>query len=726
MSMLRLVFVALCTVMRCASAQVVTTPNPIIFVSQYPITTDFAGIGSVFGNHRADVSLSGRGGDLYIRYGDGSLRNLTRDAGYGEPGVLQTALSIVVRDPCVHWSATRALFSMAIGAPTEPFQQTTHYFQIYEVTGFGVGQTVSISKVANQPLDFNNIMPIYGSDDSIIFASDRPRNGDRQLYPQHDEYESTATVTGLWKLHPAQGTLQLLQHSPSGAFNPLIDSFGRLLFTRWDHLQRDQQNDDPGNSHGAFNFSSEAANAIATPDRSEVFPEPHLAAPGATVEPMSINHFFPWQIRQDGSGEETLDHLGRHELHAYFNRSFNNDPNLIEFISAVSGRVNPNPAFNFLQLHEDPTQAGRYYAVDAPEFNTQNSGQIIRLSAPPTANAAAIAVDYVTHPDTNGTVPTVDHSGHYRNPLVLSDGTLIASHSATQDGAGNDGTRAAPIPHYLFRLRTLSIAGNGYQAANSTLTADAGIVRHIQYFDPDVLVDYDGPMWEVSPVEVRVRAVPPNPVAITAVPEQTAYATAGVSEVAFKQYLSDNNLGVLVMRDVTTRDGLDRQQPFNLAVAAGGRMTPPSPVGNVYEIAHMQFFQGDQIRGIGGTVDPSPGRRVLAQYQHDAAAVAANLPNPGGPTASVPIAADGSVAAFVPARRALSWQSTSVAGTPVVRERYWITVQPGEVRACDGCHGTNQSNQAGQPPSVQTPQAFIDLLNRWSTQAVATFADGFE
>ena len=34
-------------------------------------------------------------------------------------------------------------------------------------------------------------------------------------------------------------------------------------------------------------------------------------------------------------------------------------------------------------------------------------------------------------------------------------------------------------------------------------------------------------------------------------------------------------------------------------------------------------------------------------------------------------------------------------GTPVVRERYWITAQPGEVRACDGCHGVNTTNQAG-------------------------------
>ena len=96
----------------------VTTPNPILFVTQFPIPYDFAAIGSVFANHRGGTDLVGRGGDLYIRYGDGSLRNLTREAGYGEAGAMQGANAIAVRDPHVHWSGTKAVFAMAIGAPT--------------------------------------------------------------------------------------------------------------------------------------------------------------------------------------------------------------------------------------------------------------------------------------------------------------------------------------------------------------------------------------------------------------------------------------------------------------------------------------------------------------------------------------------------------------------------------------------------------------------------------
>ena len=44
---------------------------------------------------------------------------------------------------------------------------------------------------------------------------------------------------------------------------------------------------------------------------------------------------------------------------------------------------NQNSLLNFLQIKEDPTTPGRYYGVDAPEFSTHASGQILRMDAPP-------------------------------------------------------------------------------------------------------------------------------------------------------------------------------------------------------------------------------------------------------------------------------------------------------------------------------------------------------
>ncbi len=130
----------------------------------------------------------------------------------------------------------------------------------------------------------------------------------------------------------------------------------------------------------------------------------------------------------------------------------------------------------------------------------------------------------------------------------------------------------------------------------------------------------------------------------------------------------------------------------------------------------MQFFQADQIRGWrGGGSDIRPGRRVLAQVLHDPAALQANLPlnNPAAPAGSVKVAADGSVAAFVPAQRALSWQLTDADGVAVVRERYWLTFQPGEIRVCGSCHGLSQFDQAGNMAPENPPQALLALLNDW-------------
>ena len=95
-------------------------------------------------------------------------------------------------------------------------------------------------------------------------------------------------------------------------------------------------------------------------------------------------------------------------------------------------------------------------------------------------------------------------------------------------------------------------------------------------------------------------------------------------------------------------------------------------------------------------------------------AVSSN-PATGGPSGSVSVSSDGSVAAFVPAQRAMSWQLTGGTGTPVVRERYWLTFQPGEIRVCTSCHGLNEQDQAGQAAPTNPPQALLALLERWKS-----------
>ena len=165
-----------------------------------------------------------------------------------------------------------------------------------------------------------------------------------------------------------------------------------MIFSRWDHLLRDQQNDaDATTDYGTFNYSDEGPGSVPTADRTEVFPEPrYIAPPNLTgCQPLAFNLFGPWQLFQDGTGEETINHIGRHELQNYFDRTFNTDPNLVEFFFDPLARTNQHPIRNLIQLREDathigdPLQEGGYVAVDAPEFGSHAAGQIVRFRAPP-------------------------------------------------------------------------------------------------------------------------------------------------------------------------------------------------------------------------------------------------------------------------------------------------------------------------------------------------------
>jgi len=684
----------------------VTTAYPIVFVTQVPVPADFTTIASVFGNHKADMSSVARGGDIWIRYQDGTLRNLTLAAGFSSSGMLGSSAT-AVRDPAPSWDASKIVFSALVGAPSKRYEVKTFYWQLYEMTGLGPNDTPVISKVANQPANFNNISPIYGSDDRIIFTTDRPRGGEAQLYPQLDEYEEAPTVTGLWSLDSKTGDLQLLNHTPSGAFTPSIDSFGRLIFTRWDHLQRDQQADADASSdtYGTFNYSDESATAQRLSDRSEVYPEPRQDT--KTVSGLRFNQFFPWMLNQDGTSEETLNHVGRHEMGGYGAQSFLDDPNLVYGFTPTKSRLQND---SMLQIKEDPTKAGNFFGTSAQEFGTHAAGQIMRLNGAPSDNPDLMGVTWVTNPATSsftdeGGTPAAGHSGLYREPLPLSDGQLLAVHTAETRADKNTGSTASPGSRYDFRLKLLKAGSDGYYSASEALTS--GISKSVSYWDPDTLVSYSGPLWELNPIELRPRTRPAKTANISVpAPEAQIFAEEGVDLQQFRAWLTQNNLAVAVSRNVTLRDKADKQQPYNLRVK--GAVSAIAKPGKVYDISHLQFFQADQVRGLGGTATPKAGRRVLAQVMHDSKAINPLVGVKGG----VAIAPDGSVAALVPARRAMTWQLTNDQ-TPVVRERYWLTFQPGEVRVCASCHGINQKSQIATPEPQNPPEGLRQLLRVW-------------
>jgi hydrazine synthase alpha subunit-like protein len=707
------------------SVAVAGPTNAILFVTQVPIPADFATIGSTFANQSPTPGACGRGGDLYIRYADGTLKNLTRAAGFGLWGN-QFTNGISVRQPCVHWSGKKAVFSIAIGAPRYQYDYTTvSYWQLYEITNFTDPNSVPmIAKVPNQPTNFNNIAPIYGTDDRIIFTSDRPRNGQPQLYPQLDEYEEQATVTGLWSLRPASGDLFMVNHTPSGAFSPVLDTAGRIVFVRWDHLQRDQQADTDWENgyitYGTFNWSDESPNSIATTNQTEVFPEPRnvrtdLLA-GTDLAGHDFNQFFPWAINQDGTDEETLNHIGRHEIGgSYASASFTNDPN-IQDLYYFGNNYNTNTIDNFLELREDSRIPGLFYGIDAPEFGTHGGGQIVSITGATNINPFYMRVDYLTSRSTHtyasssNAIPP-DHTGFYRTPLMTTDGYLIASHTSYALYESGGGSTAFPSTQYGYRLKLLQLT-NGFYAPGAPLTG--GFTNRAVYWDPDSLVTQTNVLWELDPVEVVAR-VRPAPFAVPiAAPELAAFAAAGVKVGIFQEYLRTHQLALIVSRDVTTRDHADHLQPFNLRIANTSHQTLGAG-GKIYDIAWLQLFQADQLRSLnfGNPATPRAGRRVLAQYLHDPA-----VDNPAlaaAPLASVHLESDGSSAALVPASRALTWQLTDTNGVGIVRERYWLTFAPGEIRTCTSCHGINLTDQAQHTAPTNTPLALINLLSYWKT-----------
>lgn len=689
-----------------------TLPNPIVFCTQVPQPNTFVTLMSTFGNHLPTPDLAPRGGDLWIWYPDGTLKNLTKAAGYGNEGDAfgdafeQGHTSIAVRDPHVHWDGEKILFSMVIGHAVERYVRRPYFWQMYEITGLGKDETPVITKVPNQPETYNNVTPIYGSDDRIIFACDRPRNGQRHLYPQHDEYESAPSVSGLWRIDPnaCENTLEILTHSPSGDFKPILDSYGRIVFTRWDHLQRDQQLNN-------FSFSDECADATPLDETEEYFPEPLSLTPDLLQEhenPWAMNTFQPWEMNEDGTELETLNHIGRHELKDYFTTNFNNDPALQEQYE-ISGENTRSSAF--FHIMESPVEAGTYYATSAAEFFKHTSGRLIKITAPPSLPADEIVVTDLTH--LKGEPNTV---GLFGSPLVLSDGTLIAVHTSETGNDANDGTPPYMTTRYDLRLKVLK-EENGLFVPDSALFPNP-MTKAVSYYQPDFLKRYDGQLWETFPVEVVARSKPNTTVGNLPTVEADVFAAENVDVENFKKFLDENNLALIVTHDVTSRDKADFQQPFNLKVFGSEKQTLSSDFEEgqkIYEVAYMQIFQGDQVRGFDpNRPNPIPGKRVVAMPLHDKTAMRYN-PSSTGPAGSMNVAEDGSVAALVPAGRSLTWQLTEKEGEAVVRERIWMSFQKGEVRVCSSCHGENTLNQAGLPSPQNTPNALTNLLQHLKT-----------
>lgn len=718
-------------------------PFPIMFVTVVPHVS-FQGTLNTFGNHSTSIVNLIPGGDLHIAYPNGVVRNLTQEAGWGvASGQIQGGeKAIAVRQPTIHWSGKKALFAMAIGGPTARYQNPIRHWQIYEVSGIGLGEAVQIVKVPGQPPNYNNMSPVYGSNDEIFFTSDAPLFGRTNLYPQLDEYESATTNTGIFKLIPATGELTQIQHSPSGSFDLFVDSAGRLIFSRWDHLKRDQQADADRTGNGyyrSYDVVSEvddnrriypqmdALGRFVADSRGvlyDVFPE---ARSPANIDRSrrehetlhDFNHFAPWQINQDGSEEEMVNHVGNDELFRYYKRPvFNNDSNLTDRLTDFSRNRMIFPAdAGFFQFKEDFKNPGTFLSVYAKEFGRQSSGRVIEIKMGVGVNPEDMEITDLTNDtlddDPEGSQPRrPSMTGHYRNPVRLDDGTILVSHTPEYRKDVDEGSGTVHNPRYKFRIKRMIRNPNGSDwIAGPTLVPGEGFVKNIRWWrDEATAHSYNGPLSEVDIVEVRPRPRPPSTRMHIADIEKQVMSEEQVDETQFRNWLKQRNLAVIVTRNITIRDRADITQPFNLRIPNG--VSNIVSTGKVYDITALQIFQADLTRAY----ENQNGRRVYARpinnnHSHN------NIQTyyQGRADGKVQIAADGSTAAIVPAGRALTWQTVSADDSPVVRERYWVTFAAGEVRTCASCHGVNSISHNGLQEPTNKPQAFRQLLRTWKT-----------
>ena len=716
--------------------------NPIMFVTVVPMCEDSATQCSVLSSHLAGYNNVLRGGDLYIRYPDGTLKNLTRAAGYGS-SMLQDLSSIAVRQPCVHWSGKKAVFSMVQSTTLSHNDKRKFYWQLFEISGLGKDEQPVISELPNQP-KANNINPIYGTDDRIIFTSDRAIEGDTTTMGYRDESLGMMCVSGVWSLHPGTGELRQLSHSPSGANNLSIDSYGRLLFCQWDFLQQDMT---------VSNSNHKITSSLGSDDGFTSFPQGFFTTKLDTVQRKihtyygadltvtaienakrvitgddGIDHhlpsnFFPWEMSEDGQSMQTLNHIGRHDL---LDSIPANDSTLVNFSASNSGRKNKNSIVNVFQLREDPLNPGTYLAIDAPVALTHSAGQIIRLrNCKPSDASRDVEVDYLTPRVTRNlsfaSTPNLsEHSGMYRNPLFTTDGVLVASHSANSQPDNRTGVPDARSKFH-FRLRTMKFNGKVYEPGEYLTN---GISCDVSYVNPrssfDDIIDIHESYWEMDAVEVVARPRPQAQKSDLGKIEREVFEQENVSLDTFTTYMRLHRLALLISRDLRQRDPQDKQQAFSLELEED-RQRLHDDSAKKRLIARFEVFEanpartykkdGVQLNGcrsiavpifsslIGGSATEVRFKQVL-------------------PT-SVPIEDDGSVALFVPAKRALSWQ-TSFTGEAVVCERYWVNFANGEIRTCARCHGENDRATAlSQAMPTNSPKALRGLLHQWKANNCA-------
>jgi hypothetical protein len=306
--------------------------------------------------------------------------------------------------------------------------------------------------------------------------------------------------------------------------------------------------------------------------------------------------------------------------------------------------VSPNVMVGVATDRERTIQAGSLVGIDSRQY-VGNA-----------ANDKKLDSEHVKYEFLTPAVPTgSDQSpvGRYRTPHGLPDGRLIVSWA---DGVVNDTNELSQTPPD-FGLYVFDPKSNPEK--------------------PNLLVYNDKDSWELYPIPIVARAVPPVIGSVQNVTDATLPATFGSLDVR-QTDLEDDNV-TTVQHYMGNDDGTSQSLPAALRGAV-----------------RVRVVEGFSSEG-------APGVTMFGLTMDEGAAV----------LGEANVYGDGSWLANIPPYIPVHLQPVDKFGLAIRNQRLWVQGMPGESRVCGGCHesrtGDNDLgiNQNLTVAASQGPQNFV-------------------
>ncbi|MBI3943225.1 MAG: Ig-like domain-containing protein [Chloroflexi bacterium] len=505
-------------------------------------------------------------------------------------------------------------------------QDTWHLYEM-KVDGTGLRQiTFDPPGKRVNDIDPNYLPEGMRPAGAIVFSSDRLK--------VRDEYNIEIS-SQIYIVNGDGSNLQLLDPNPSHSLNPIVAADGRIIIDRWDH-QLDF------NRGTAWHMNQDGSSSFVLYGG---------ASPG--ISNVDVKGFERAEL-VDGQFVGIFTHrdMAAGRLGIFDNRGGNLEalPKPV-YLSASGVARNPRPltTYNLIYSYsadEENPDFGLYTVPYAGEMTLVND---VTTRQPPAGSNTInnFAVYTITLPS-DGRF-WVEVRGRASANNGEDDDDLGVEIDGTFYGYNNDyslnGSQDLGLP------RTIRIDVDGatgqhivkIRTQSRPVLNSVRIVQGVRYGAPQLL--YNDPLgFEMHPVPVRPRTPPP----------------------AFNSTLNLNqNWGTVIVRDISLR-GDFRQVNHNIP-----EVKDPTLLFHldVTKLSGLRVFQAVPRRGrdkdvLVGSEEFEPVKVLGVAPQNSA----------------------GTVQFQIPAGKATAWHVMDKDGAALVKERIWIFVESGEIRACGGCH----------------------------------------